>query len=103
MNEIDVLISLSRSIESKIDKVSDKVEKLSNENVVQKMDIDFLKAEVTLIKSKQKEMQEALDNVKIEPVKEKAEKWKTIIDYTLKAILGLLFTALLAYIGIKKV
>lgn len=102
MNEIDVLINLSRSIESKIDKVSDKVEKLSNENVVQKMDIDFLKAEVALIKSKQKEMQETLDKVENAPIKEKAEKWKTIIDYTLKAILGLLFTALLAYIGIKK-
>lgn len=103
MNEIDVLINLSRSIESKIDKVSDKVEKLSNENVVQKMDIDFLKAEVALIKSKQKEMQETLNEIEDAPVKEKAEKWKTIIDYALKAILGLLFTALLAYIGIAKV
>lgn len=102
MNEIDVLINLSRSIESKIDKVSDKVEKLSNENVVQKMDIDFLKAEVALIKSKQKEMQETLNEIEDAPVKEKAEKWKTIVDYILKAFLGLVFTATLAYIGIKK-
>ena len=101
MNELEILVSQYKNIDSKLDKISDKVEKLSTETIVQRLDIDHLKAEVVLLKNKQDELLTRIDELEGLPNKEKAEKWTIIVNNILKGIAGIFIAAMLAYIGIK--
>ena len=101
MNELEVLVNQYKNIDSKLDKISDKVEKLSTETVVQRLDIDHLKAEVVLLKKQQDEILARIDELEDLPNKEKAEKWSTVVNNVLKVLSGLFTTAMLTYIGIK--
>lgn len=103
MSSIELLTTLVKGIDSKIDNVSSKVEKLTEDNIVQKTDIERIKAEILLIKTRQSDLSNKIDEVESAAIKEKAEKWNMIVNNTIKAIVGLAFTAILAYIGIKVV
>ena len=72
MNELEVLVNQYKNIDSKLDKISDKGEKLSTETVVQRLDIDHLKAEVVLLKKQQDEILARIDELEDLPNKEKA-------------------------------
>ena len=100
---IEVLIALVKGIDTKIDNVSYKVEKLTEDNIVQKTDIERIKAELLLIKTRQSDLSNKVDELEDRGLKEKAERWNTIVNNAIKALVSLAFTAILAYIGIKAV
>lgn len=99
--ELDTLFEQYKSIDDKLDKISGKVEKLGTETIVQRMDIDHLKAEIVLLKTKQDNISKDIEELRTRPIKEKAERWTGIINVILKGIAGLFVTAMLAYIGLK--
>lgn len=103
MSSIELLTTLVKGIDTKIDNVSSKVEKLTEDNIVQKTDIERIKAEILLIKTRQSDLSNKIDEVESAAIKEKAERWNMVVNNIIKAIVGLAFTAILAYIGIKVV
>lgn len=103
VSSIELLTTLVKGIDSKIDNVSSKVEKLTEDNIVQKTDIERIKAEILLIKTRQSDLSNKIDEIEDRGLKEKAERWNMIVNNAIKAIVSLAFTAILAYIGIKVV
>ena len=100
-NALSVLITLVKGIDTKIDNVAAKVEKLSEDNTIQKVVIEGLKTEILSIKKSQEGLSNRLEELEDKSIKDKAEKWNMIVDNALKIILSLAFTATLAYLGIK--
>ena len=98
---LNVLITLVKGIDAKIDNVATKVEKLSEDNTIQKVVIEGLKAEILSIKKSQEGLSNRLEDLENKSIKDKAEKWNMIVDNALKIIISLAFTATLAYLGIK--
>lgn len=98
---LNVLITLVKGIDAKIDNVATKVEKLSEDNTIQKVVIEGLKTEITSIKKSQEGLSNRLEELEDKSIKDKAEKWNMIVDNVLKVIISLAFTATLAYLGIK--
>jgi len=98
---LDVLITLVRGIDAKIDNVATKVEKLSEDNTIQKVVVEGLKTEIVSIKKSQEGLSNRLEELENKSIKDKAEKWNMIVDNVLKIIVSLAFTATLAYLGIK--
>ena len=100
-NALSVLITLVKGIDAKIDNVATKVEKLSEDNTIQKVVIEGLKTEILSIKKSQEGLSNRLEELEDKSIKDKAEKWNMIVDNALKIIVSLAFTATLAYLGIK--
>ena len=98
---LNVLITLVKGIDAKIDNVATKVEKLSEDNTIQKVVIEGLKTEIISIKKSQEGLSNRLEELEDKSIKDKAEKWNMIVDNALKIIVSLAFTATLAYLGIK--
>lgn len=98
---LNVLITLVKGIDAKIDNVATKVEKLSEDNTIQKVVIEGLKAEILSIKKSQEGLSNRLEDLENKSIKDKAEKWNMIVNNALKIIVSLAFTATLAYLGIK--
>ena len=98
---LNVLITLVKGIDAKIDNVATKVEKLSEDNTIQKVVIEGLKTEILSIKKSQEGLSNRLEELEDKSIKDKAEKWNMIVDNALKIIISLAFTATLAYLGIK--
>lgn len=98
---LNVLITLVKGIDAKIDNVTTKVEKLSEDNTIQKVVIEGLKTEILSIKKSQEGLSNRLEELEDKSIKDKAEKWNMIVDNALKIIVSLAFTATLAYLGIK--
>lgn len=98
---LNVLITLVKGIDTKIDNVAAKVEKLSEDNTIQKVVIEGLKTEILSIKKSQEGLSNRLEELENKSIKDKAEKWNMIVDNVLKVIVSLAFTATLAYLGIK--
>ena len=98
---LNVLITLVKGIDAKIDNVATKVEKLSEDNTIQKVVIEGLKTEILSIKKSQEGLSNRLEELEDKSIKDKAEKWNMIVDNALKIIVSLAFTATLAYLGIK--
>ena len=98
---LNVLITLVKGIDAKIDNVATKVEKLSEDNTIQKVVIEGLKTEILSIKKSQEGLSNRLEELEDKSIKDKAEKWNMIVDNALKIIVSLAFTAILAYLGIK--
>ena len=98
---LNVLITLVRGIDAKIDNVATKVEKLSEDNTIQKVVIEGLKAEILSIQKSQEGLSNRLEDLENKSIKDKAEKWNMIVNNALKIIVSLAFTATLAYLGIK--
>ena len=98
---LNVLITLVKGIDAKIDNVATKVEKLSEDNTIQKVVIEGLKTEILSIKKSQEGLSNRLEELEDKSIKDKAEKWNMIVDNALKIIVSLAFTARLAYLGIK--
>lgn len=98
---LNVLITLVKGIDAKIDNVATKVEKLSEDNTIQKVVIEGLKTEILSIKKSQEGLSNRLEELEDKSIKDKAEKWNMIVDNVLKVIVSVAFTATLAYLGIK--
>ena len=98
---LNVLITLVKGIDAKIDNVATKVEKLSEDNTIQKVVIEGLKTEIVSIKKSQEGLSDRLEELEDKSIKDKAEKWNMIVDNVLKVIVSVAFTATLAYLGIK--
>lgn len=98
---LNVLITLVKGIDAKIDNVATKVEKLSEDNTIQKVVIEGLKTEILNIKKSQEGLSNRLEELEDKSIKDKAEKWNMIVDNVLKVIISVAFTATLAYLGIK--
>lgn len=98
---LNVLITLVKGIDAKIDNVATKVEKLSEDNTIQKVVIEGLKTEILSIKKSQEGLSNRLEELEDKSIKDKAEKWNMIVDNVLKVIISVSFTATLAYLGIK--
>ena len=100
-NALSVLITLVKGIDAKIDNVATKVEKLSEDNTIQKVVIEGLKTEILSIKKSQEGLSNRLEELENKSIKDKAEKWNMIVNNALKIIVSVAFTATLAYLGIK--
>ena len=98
---LSVLVTLVKGIDTKIDNVAAKVEKLSEDNTIQKVVVEGLKAEILNIKKSQEELSDRLEELENKSIKDKAEKWNMIVNNVLKVIVSVAFTATLAYLGIK--
>ena len=98
---LNVLITLVKGIDAKIDNVATKVEKLSEDNTIQKVVVEGLKTEIVSIKKSQEGLSNRLEELENKSIKDKAEKWNMIVNNALKIIVSLAFTATLAYLGIK--
>lgn len=98
---LNVLITLVKGIDAKIDNVATKVEKLSEDNTIQKVVIEGLKTEILSIKKSQEGLSGRLEELENKSIKDKAEKWNMVVNNVLKIIVSLAFTATLAYLGIK--
>ena len=98
---LNVLITLVKGIDAKIDNVATKVEKLSEDNTIQKVVIEGLKTEILSIKKSQEGLSSRLEELEDKSIKDKAEKWNMIVDNVLKVVVSVAFTATLAYLGIK--
>lgn len=98
---LSVLITLVKGIDTKIDNVAAKVEKLSEDNTIQKVAVEGLKAEILNIKKSQEELSDRLEELENKSIKDKAEKWNMIVNNALKIIVSVAFTATLTYLGIK--
>ena len=98
---LNVLITLVKGIDTKIDNVATKVEKLSEDNTIQKVVIEGLKTEILSIKKSQEGLSSRLEELEDKSIKDKAEKWNMIVDNVLKVVVSVAFTATLAYLGIK--
>ena len=98
---LNVLITLVKGIDAKIDNVATKVEKLSEDNTIQKVVVEGLKTEIVSIKKSQEGLSNRLEDLENKSIKDKAEKWNMIVNNALKIIVSLAFTATLAYLGIK--
>lgn len=100
-NALSVLITLVKGIDVKIDNVATKVEKLSEDNAIQKVVVEGLKTEILSIKKKQEKLSDRLEDLENKSIKAKAERWNMIVNNVLKIIVSVAFTATLAYLGIK--
>ena len=100
-NALSVLITLVKGIDTKIDNVAAKVEKLSEDNAIQKVVVEGLKTEILNIKKRQVKLSDRLEDLENMSIKAKAERWNMIVNNVLKIIVSVAFTATLAYLGIK--
>ena len=100
-NALSVLITLVKGIDTKIDNVAAKVEKLSEDNAIQKVVVEGLKTEILNIKKRQEKLSDRLEDLENGSIKAKAERWNMIVNNVLKIIVSVAFTATLAYLGIK--
>ena len=100
-NALSVLITLVKGIDAKIDNVATKVEKLSEDNAIQKVVVEGLKTEILSIKKRQEKLSDKLEDLENKSIKAKAERWNMIVNNVLKIIVSVVFTATLAYLGIK--
>lgn len=100
-NDFSLLVKQYENINTKLDKISDKVTSLNNETIVQRMDIDHLKAEVVLLKDEQRTVKEQITELKNADNTKKAKRWDTIINRVLVGICSLVGAAVLAFLGIK--
>ena len=100
-NALSVLITLVKGIDAKIDNVATKVEKLSEDNAIQKVVVEGLKIEILNIKKRQEKLSDRLEDLENKSIKAKAERWNMIVNNVLKIIVSVAFTATLAYLGIK--
>lgn len=100
-NALSVLITLVKGIDAKIDNVATKVEKLSEDNAIQKVVVEGLKTEILSIKKRQEKLSDRLEDLENKSIKAKAERWNMIVNNVLKIIVSVAFTATLAYLGIK--
>lgn len=100
-NALSVLITLVKGIDTKIDNVAAKVEKLSEDNAIQKVVVEGLKTEILSIKKRQEKLSDRLEDLENKSIKAKAERWNMIVNNVLKIIVSVAFTATLAYLGIK--
>ena len=100
-NALSVLITLVKGIDTKIDNVAAKVEKLSEDNAIQKVVVEGLKIEILNIKKRQEKLSDRLEDLENSSIKAKAERWNMIVNNVLKIIVSVAFTATLAYLGIK--
>ena len=100
-NALSVLITLVKGIDTKIDNVASKVEKLSEDNAIQKVVVEGLKTEILNIKKRQEKLSDRLEDLENMSIKAKAERWNMIVNNVLKIIVSVAFTATLAYLGIK--
>lgn len=98
---LSVLVTLVKGIDTKIDNVAAKVEKLSEDNTIQKVAVEGLKTEILNIKKSQEGLSDRLEELENKSIKDKAEKWNMIVNNALKIIVSVAFTATLAYLGIK--
>ena len=86
MENLEVLIDQYKTINNKLDKITDKVEKISTENAVQKVEIDTLKNDIISLQKKQSELKDEIESVKNnisklekQPAESKSKKWDTIV------------------------
>lgn len=100
-NDFRLLVKQYENINNKLDKISDKVTTLNNETIVQRMDIDHLKAEVVLLKDEQRTVKEQIDTLKNADNVKKAKNWDTVINRVLIGICSIVGTAVLVFLGIK--
>ena len=100
-NDFSLLVKQYENINTKLDKISDKVTSLNNETIVQRMDIDHLKAEVVLLKDEQRSVKEQISELKNADNTKKAKHWDTIINRVLIGACSVVGAAVLAFLGIK--
>lgn len=98
---IEVLTTLVKGIDTKIDKVTSKVEKLTEDNILHNTDIERIKEDIASIQNKQEELSEKIEAVESANIKKGSERWNNLVNNTIKLMLSISFTALLAYIGIN--
>ena len=110
MDNLEVLVDQYKTINSKLDKITDKVEQISTENAVQRVEIDTLKNDIIELQKKQSELKEEIKSVKNnisklekQPAESKSKKWDTVVLNILRvavaAVSTLIVTGIIAWIN----
>lgn len=86
MDNLEVLIDQYKTINNKLDKITDKVEQISTENAVQRVEINTLKNDIIELQKKQSELKDEIETVKTnisklekQPAESKSKKWDTVV------------------------
>jgi predicted nuclease with TOPRIM domain len=110
MDNLEVLVDQYKTINSKLDKITDKVEQISTENAVQRVEIDTLKNDIIELQKKQSELKEEIKSVKNnisklekQPAESKSKKWDTVVLNILRIAIAaastLVVTGIIAWIN----
>lgn len=86
MENLEVLIDQYKTINNKLDKITDKVEQISTETAIQRVEIDALKNDIIELQKKQSELKDEIESVKNnisklekQPAESKSKKWDTVV------------------------
>lgn len=86
MDNLEVLIDQYKTINNKLDKITGKVEQISTETAVQKVEIDTLKNDIIDLQKKQSELKDEIESLKNnisklekQPAESKSKKWDTVV------------------------
>ena len=110
MDNLEVLVDQYKTINSKLDKITDKVEQISTETAIQRVEIDSLKNDVIRLQKKQSELKDEIESVrnnisKLEkqPVESKSKKYDTVVLNILRiaiaTVSSLIVTGIIAWIN----
>lgn len=110
MDNLEVLVDQYKTINSKLDKINDKVEHISTENAIQRVEIDSLKKDISELQKKQSELKEDIKSVKNnisklekQPAESKSKKYDTVVLNILRiaitAASTLIVTGIIAWIN----
>lgn len=94
-NNIEVLIDQYKNINSKLDKIADKVEHISTETAIQEVEINSLKNDIINLQKKQSALKDDIESVKNnvsklekQPAESKSKKWDTVVLNILRVAVG---------------
>lgn len=89
------------NVSGKLDKLTELIQQMKLEDRDTDNRLKSVEKDVLELKSEQKIIKETLTEIKQKPVKDKAERWQQIIDYTFKSLMAVAIIGLLAKIGIN--
>lgn len=110
MDSLDVLIDQYKTINNKLDKITGKVEQISTETSIQRIEIDNLKTDVIELQKKQSDLKKDIESVKTnisklenQPSEYKSKKYDTVVLNILRvfisAISVIIVTGIIAWIN----
>lgn len=110
MDNLEVLIDQYKTINIKLDKITDKVEQISTENAIQRVETDTLKKDISELQKKQSELKEDIKSIKNnisklekQPAESKSKKYDTVVLNILRIAIAaastLIVTGIIAWIN----
>lgn len=110
MDNLEVLIDQYKNINNKLDKITGKVEQISTETAIQRVEIDSLKNDVIILHKKQSELRDEIESIKDnisklenQPAESKSKKYDTVVLNILRVFISavsvIIVTGIIAWIN----